>query len=129
MLKTFLIDDDLDDQEFFCMAMKRVMPDVECTFADDCGKAIERLKDASFTPQLIFIDINMPRMNGIECLRELRQMARLRHIPAFMYSTSTDGRVVDQCLQLGANGVLKKQFSVAEAKKDFERIITQCNLP
>lgn len=128
MLTTFLIDDDPDDQDFFSLAMKRAKPDADCAFADDCLCALERLKDRSFTPQLIFIDINMPRMNGVECLRELRQIPRLMQIPAYMYSTFADDRTVELCLQLGASGFLKKQFSIAEAKKDFESIIAKFNL-
>jgi CheY-like chemotaxis protein len=128
MLTTFLIDDDPDDRDFFYLAMKKVRPDSSCTFADDCPRAMEKLRDSAFTPQLIFIDINMTRMNGIDCLRELRRIPRLRDIPAYMYSTFADIRTVELCLQLGANGFLKKQYSIADAKRDFEHIIAKFNL-
>jgi CheY-like chemotaxis protein len=125
MLTALLIDDDPDDREFFYLAMKRAQPDASCAFADCCPVAMDQLKDCSFNPHLIFIDINMPRMNGIECLRELRQISRLRYVPAYMYSTSADDRIVELCLQLGANGFLKKQISIAEAKRDFEHLIAR----
>jgi CheY-like chemotaxis protein len=128
MLTIFLIDDDPDDQEFFCLAMKKAKPDSNCTFADDCPRAMEKLRDSSLTPQLIFIDINMPRMNGVDCLREIRRIPRLREVPAYMYSTFADTRTVELCRELGANGFLRKQFSIAEAKRDFERIIAKLNL-
>ena len=128
MPTTFLIDDDPDDQDFFSLAMKKVSSDMDCAFADDCPCAMEKLKDSTFTPQLIFIDINMPKMNGVECLREIRQISRLRHVPAYMYSTSVDNRIAEQCRQLGANGYLKKQISIAEAKRDFEHLIAELKL-
>jgi CheY-like chemotaxis protein len=128
MPTTFLIDDDPDDQEFFCMAMKKANPTVDCAVASDCPRAIEQLKDPSFTPQLIFIDINMPRMDGVECLRNLREIPRLQQVPTYMYSTAADKRVVDLCLQLGADGFLQKQVSIADAKKDFEQILSKLDL-
>ncbi|HEV2352920.1 MAG TPA: response regulator [Puia sp.] len=128
MLSAFLIDDDPDDQDFFCLAMKGARPDANCLFADDCRCAMEKLRDSHFTPNVIFIDINMPRVSGFDCLRTLRRIPRLRLVPAYMYSTAADHHIVEQCLQLGANGFLKKQFSVAEAKRDFEQIIAKLEL-
>jgi len=70
----FLIDDDIDDQEVFEMALKEVQPLAQCVFAADGILALEKIKtDASFLPHTIFIDINMPRMNGAQCLREIKR--------------------------------------------------------
>src|SRR5258708_2806892 len=101
-LLTFLIDDDADDQEIFLMAMKRAYPFAECVFANDGIYALEKFRtDSSFLPHIIFIDINMPRMNGIQCLLEIKKLSRLRHIPAYMYSTSAERSIVEECLQIG----------------------------
>ncbi|HEV2483577.1 MAG TPA: response regulator [Puia sp.] len=123
----FLIDDDPDDQDFFLLAMQRAKPGVHCAFAEDCSCAMDRLRDSAFNPQLIFIDINMPRMNGVDCLKEVRRIPRLRSVPAYMYSTSADDRMMELCLRLGASGFLKKHVTIAEAEKDFEHILATLN--
>ena len=84
-----LVDDDPDDQEIFGMAVQSVNSNVSCYFADDGIKALEMLKDASFRPDMIFVDLNMPRMNGKQCLAEIKKIDRLQNIPVYIYSTSS----------------------------------------
>src|SRR5215472_11773008 len=99
-LLAFLIDDDIDDQEIFSMAIKDAHPLARCVFADDGVHALEKFKiDNTFIPHVIFIDINMPRMNGIQCLSEIKKLSRLQHIPAYMYSTSAERSIVEECLK------------------------------
>jgi len=88
-LITLLIDDDRDDQEIFSLVMREIYDKAECVFATDGIYALEKIKsNTSFIPDLIFIDINMPRMNGIQCLAEIKKIKRLQNVPAYMYSTS-----------------------------------------
>src|SRR5689334_16627462 len=102
-LITFLIDDDLDDQEIFSMVLQEVYERAECFFASDGFAALQKIKvNTSFLPHLIFIDINMPRMNGIQCLAEIRKIKRLEDVPVYMYSTSAEKVIVDTCKELGA---------------------------
>lgn len=84
-----LVDDDPDDQEIFEMAAQSVNSRVMCRFADDGIKALEMLKDDSFNPDLIFVDLNMPRMNGKQCLAEIKKIDRLNNVPVYIYSTSS----------------------------------------
>ena len=128
MFMIFLIDDDPDDQDFFSLAMRRAKPGVHCAFAEDCPCAMEKFRDSAFNPQVIFIDINMPRMNGVDCLKALRRIPRLQSVPAYMYSTSADDQMMELCLRLGASGFLKKQVTIAEAEKDFGHIFAKLNL-
>lgn len=110
----FLIDDDIDDQEVFSIAMKDIMPEVECVFALDGVYAINKIKaDPAFVPNFIFIDINMPRMNGIQCLKLVKQTSHLNHIPIYMYSTSDQSFIVEECLNAGACGFIKKEVSIS----------------
>lgn len=114
----FLIDDDPEDQCFFFMAVERMENPVQCVFANNGLQAINKLtSEPGFAPDFIFIDINMPLMNGIECLTELRKIERLGHIPVYMYSTSNDQRMVDQCLSTGAIGVIQKVPSIISLKE------------
>ena len=99
----FLIDDDLDDQEIFLMAMQQFDTSIRCDFANDGARAIEQLKaDKANVPGCIFIDMNMPRMNGIECLEQIKEMAHLKDVPVCMFSTSADPTSVAKSKALGA---------------------------
>lgn len=120
----FVIDDDLDDQEIFTFAANRVDPAIQFTFANDGVHAISRFTtDSEFNPGIIFLDVNMPRMNGIECLEELRRMDRLKNIPIFMCSTSADPRIITKAKELGATDFIVKPSTIAE----FATILAEVN--
>lgn len=112
-MKCFLIDDDPDDQEIFAMAVKEFSHVVRCYFADDGIKALEKLTKDDFLPDCIFIDINMPRMNGIECLEQIKSISRLRPVPVCMFSTSADPAIVIKSKELGAIDFIVKPASVS----------------
>ncbi|GAB3282202.1 response regulator [Larkinella harenae] len=105
----FLIDDDEDDQELFTLALKKVDPTLTCVVADDCREALQKLKqDDNFWPQYIFLDLNMPRMHGKQCLVELKKIARIEHIPIIIYSTSSELKDIVETRELGATDFLTK---------------------
>jgi PleD family two-component response regulator len=110
----FIIDDDIDDQEIFTISARKVDPAIECEFANDGVDAIEKLSDIAFTPGCIFLDVNMPRMNGIECLEELGKIARLSSVPVFMCSTSSDTKIVAKIKELGAYDFIVKPSTISE---------------
>jgi CheY-like chemotaxis protein len=111
-VKCFLIDDDLDDQEIFGMAVKELSDRIRCYFADDGIKALEKLNTEEFLPHCIFIDINMPRMNGIECLQLIKGISRLKAVPVCMFSTSADPAIIEKAKQLGAIDFIVKPPSI-----------------
>lgn len=125
----FLIDDDLDDQEIFSYVMRELDNQIKCSFASDGIRALQRINgDSWFTPGLIFIDINMPRMNGVECLREIKKIERLRNVPVYMYSTSAEPDIIGQCKKLGAAGYIQKHHDTDAVKEEFRKIISQLQL-
>jgi CheY-like chemotaxis protein len=117
ILNCFLIDDDPDDQEIFCMALGDMGKEINCIYASDGVDALKRLNDPSFTPDYIFIDMNMPRMNGSQCLQEIKKIGRLKDVPVYMYSTSADPEAVAATKQMGAAGFIVKPTSVSELTK------------
>jgi CheY-like chemotaxis protein len=111
--RCFLIDDDLDDQEIFLIAIEQFDASILCDFANDGAKAIEKLKaDEVNVPNCIFIDLNMPRMNGIECLEEIRKMDHLKDVPVCMFSTSADPTSVATAKALGAVDFIVKPADI-----------------
>ena len=114
----YLIDDDIDDQEIFSLVLKSVNPSISCVVASDGIEAVSKLKkEVTFIPDYIFLDLNMPRMDGKECLQEIKKIERLRKTPVIIYSTSSEQNDVIETRNLGAADYLEKQSSVAELKK------------
>ncbi len=109
MSKVFLIDDDFDDQEFFSLAVKKLNESNECVFAPDGEKGLKMIRaDENFQPDYIFIDQNMPRMTGLECLEEIRRIERFRDTKLYMYSTSDNSTTMEDAKKLGATGYIVK---------------------
>lgn len=118
-ISILLVDDDLDDQEIFLLTMQDTGTDVDCEFACDGIQALEKLGQVTYEPHLIFIDINMPKMNGLELLAELKQNPRLGATPIYMYSTSDQKEIVSRCMELGASGFMKKSPDIDELRREF----------
>lgn len=120
----FVIDDDLDDHEIFMIAAKKVDPAIRCTFATDGVHALEQIEhDASFAPGAIFLDVNMPRMNGVECLEELSKIDRLKSTPIYICSTSADPKIIAKVKALGARDFIVKPSTIAE----FASVLAKVN--
>jgi CheY-like chemotaxis protein len=102
----FIIDDDTDDQEIFAIAVGEIDSGIKCISAFDGVEALEKLKN--FTPDFIFLDLNMPRMGGKEALREIRKIPALLHVPVIAYSTSSEVRDIEDMKKLGANHFITK---------------------
>jgi CheY-like chemotaxis protein len=72
-MQMMIIDDDLDDTDIFCEALKEVDPSVKCLIAKDGEEALNLLNNLIVLPELIFLDINMPRMDGKTCFKEIKR--------------------------------------------------------
>jgi DNA-binding response OmpR family regulator len=122
----FLIDNDEDDREIFSMALREADPEVDCLTASTGVEAVQNFKgDTNLVPLCIFVDMNMPMMNGKECLKELRQLAHLESVPVYMYSTSSDPFSVSEVKHLGATGFLVKPSSFAELTAMLTRLMRE----
>ncbi|MEI9908304.1 MAG: response regulator [Bacteroidota bacterium] len=127
-IKCFLIDNDIEDQEIFLLALKKVSPSITCEFADDGPIAIKRFtSDNLFIPDIIFIDMNMPFMNGTECLQEIRKLNHLNAVPIYIYSTFGDPELMDQAKNLGAADFILKPSSFLVLKESLEKLLLSIN--
>jgi CheY-like chemotaxis protein len=114
MIVCLLIDDDQDDQEIFSMALEDINSDIQCVMASNGIAALEKLKAKKpLIPDYIFIDMNMPRMNGMECLQEIQKLDHLRDVDVFMYSTSSDETMIEKSKALGAKDFIVKPPGLA----------------
>ena len=120
----YLIDDDIDDQEIFQMALKRVDQNIGFFTANDCVEGLRKLKeDSSFVPDYIFLDVNMPKMNGIQCLPEIKKLGHLKDVKIIMYSTSTDAAIIHNSKKLGADDYLVKPDRLAQLVNKLAQIL------
>lgn len=78
-----------------------------CSFAGDGVEALEQLSSKEL-PHYIFLDLNMPKLNGIQCLGEIRKQPHLQQVPVAIYSTSTDESSKAQAMSLGATAFISK---------------------
>jgi CheY-like chemotaxis protein len=102
------IDDDRDDRELFCDALNEIDPTINCVAKSSAEEAIDFLNRTNTLPNRIFLDINMPRMGGIECLKTIRKNDRLAHIPITILSTTTNRREIEEVRKLGADFIAKE---------------------
>jgi CheY-like chemotaxis protein len=120
----FLIDDDIDDHELFAMALKKVNQSIELRSAKDGIEGLMKLKEnASFVPEFIFLDINMPKMNGLQCLPEIKKLDHLKDAKIIMYSTSSDEDIQRKTRQLGADDFLVKPPKLGTLVNHLNRIL------
>lgn len=102
-----LVDDDPDDRLLFEEALSKANDAVELHMAIDGIDALEKLQTRNdHFPDLIFMDVNMPRMDGISCLKEIKKTLDFDKIPILMYSTSSYYR--NECMSLGAIDYIEK---------------------
>ncbi len=121
--KILLVDDDDDDQFLFKDAVKQVAPGTECASAYNGIEALRYLKSASPRPSLIFLDLNMPLMNGFECLEHLKVDARLSAIPVIIFTTSSNHADKKRAEELGAAMFFTKTFSFKLLKDSLRDIL------
>jgi CheY-like chemotaxis protein len=119
----FFIDDDKDDQEIFSMALAESGIDLVLVTADDGRIALEKLESQSdFIPNVIMLDINMPRLNGWQCLEQMKKIERLQNVPIYMYSTSAAEYDRDLAERIGATGFIQKPSSIDELSELLQSI-------
>jgi CheY-like chemotaxis protein len=116
--KILLVDDDTDDQYFFVDALRETYPDVQCVIANNGLEAILQLKTIAPTPSIIFLDLNMPFMNGYECLEDLKKDDSFKNIPVIIYSTTNNSADYQRIKEMGAKAFLSKpaDFDILKSK-------------
>lgn len=113
-----MVDDDADDRDIIRFSMESINASDTIGFAEDGEQALTLLQDdvtVSPIPQLIVLDLNMPRMNGTETLRSLKQDERFKNIPVIIYSTSINPFEKEKCMELGAHSFITKPISYQES--------------
>ncbi|WP_394776467.1 response regulator [Flavobacterium sp.] len=102
------IDDDEEDLQIFQAALDHISTTIKYNYFTDARKALEQLRLGTVTTQAIFLDLNMPLMNGHEFLAQLKQEEKLKDIPVIIFTTSSDNAIREMTLSMGAIDFLTK---------------------
>jgi len=125
-LNILLADDDTDDCSFIREALKEFSLPTSLTTVQDGDELMRILtmEPAEF-PDVLFLDLNMPRKNGFECLSEIRNNEKLKNLPVIIYSTSFHMEIANLLYIRGANYYISKPAEISQLKKVVREIITR----
>jgi len=121
--KNFLhIDDDRDDCEFFMVALQTIS-NAAYTPINDPVSALRQLIGNEISPDVIFLDLNMPVMSGIEFLTQIKKVDTLKNIPVIIFSTSQFDEIKLEAKNNGAHDYISKPNDFNELKKILRQYI------
>lgn len=117
-LNILLADDDLDDCNFFKHALEELSLSAQLTTVHDGEELMQYLSENSeHLPHVLFLDINMPRKNGMECLSEIKRDPNLKNIPVVMFSTSNSWDTINTLFKSGSHVYIHKPSDFAQLKQ------------
>ena len=117
-LNVLLADDDQDDRYFFGKALKEISISTKLTAVPDGEQLMSYLSGNSENlPDVIFLDINMPRKNGFECLSEIKENEKLKDLPVIMFSTTNSQDSITSLFKSGAHVYIHKPSNFAQLKE------------
>lgn len=121
VLQILLADDDEDDRLFFKEALEDIKIKSVVTMVNDGIELMDYLTQPNnLRPDVVFLDLNMPRKNGIQCLEEIRNNKELKDLTVAIYSTSGAERDIEETFVKGANVYIKKPNDFTTLKKVVE---------
>ena len=124
-INVVLADDDEDDRLFFSEAFDELKIKTRVnTFNDGVYLMDYFNSEDAILPQVLFLDLNMPRKSGLECLKELRADDKFKDIAIAIYSTSSSEEDVENTFVLGANIYIKKPSDFKSLKKVLSDVVT-----
>lgn len=118
------VDDDEEDIEIFCDAVREIDASIICLVAKSAEEALKILNSDLDLPEYIFLDINMPKVDGNTCLAEIKKDRRLSKIPIIMYSTHTRRSDIETYKALNAS-FLVKQNSFYELVTELKKLLAR----
>ena len=123
-LKIYLADDDHDDVEFFQDALREIAGKFELNISYNGQELLAKLElENAACPDIIFLDINMPKMDGFETLLGIKALLHLKNVPVILYSTSIDSAYIELAYTHGANYYLTKPNSFELLKQKIKKFL------
>ena len=115
--RILLIEDDEGDQRIFTTVLQSIGAGITCTVLDDAGEALYKLETAEVSADLIFLDLRLPGMTGLEFLKELQKKETLRQTPVVVLSGVPDVNDVQETKKLGVSDFIVKPSKYSELRE------------
>ena len=123
-LNILFADDDKDDCLFFTDILSNLPFDTSLTIVKDGEQLVSHLvNNAANLPEVIFLDLNMPKKNGYECLAEIKSNTLLNKIPIIIFSTSYDEEKANRLYDNGAHYYICKPTNFKELQEAVHRVL------
>jgi len=130
MNRILLIDDDEDEAEILQSAIAGIDHAPLFHYISNCAEALQLLEQNKVpVPDLILLDIRMPRMNGLDCLREIKRLDHLSDVPVVIYSNAGSARNVEEAMARGARVFWKKPNLYLELVKELKELMHAASPP
>jgi len=123
-MNILIAEDDRDDFLMLEEAIETILPDFNITHSRD-GKDLLQKIDAHALPNLIFLDLNIPKINGIDCLIKIRERKELQGTPIIIYTTSSNFQDIDLCYKHGCTLYLVKPARFRDLVEQMRKILLQ----
>lgn len=131
-LNVLLADDDTDDRSFFDKALREIPIETHLTFVQDGEQLMNYLSENfEHLPDVLFLDLNMPRKNGFECLSEIKEDNKFKDLSVVMFSTSFpqdinyEENMIKTLLKIGAQDYIRKSGEFAQLKQDIHNALSK----
>jgi CheY-like chemotaxis protein len=126
MVHVLVVDDDEDDRDLLSIAIHELDPRIKCTMARNGQEALDGLRMSLFPkPHLIFLDLNMPRLNGVQFIKELKKDRVLQDIPVAIYTTSKLKEDAELMMALGAVHFMTKPTGFSDLCRSVQEIFAK----
>lgn len=120
-----LADDDEDDRMLFKDAFEELKINTKVNMFNDGVELMDYLNSPdAILPNVLFLDLNMPKKNGIECLHEIKENNRFNDIAIAIFSTSSSEEHIEETFVHGANIYIKKPSDFITLKKVLGDVVT-----
>ena len=128
-IRIALCDDDVAGPELFQRVIGTIDYPVEFSSFQDSTKMLRHVSNSDSVPDLIFLDLNMPDMNGFTCIEFIRAFEHLRHVPIVIHSHIDNPEDEDAADALGANLCAPRTFTADDLRQLIVRVIAAANKP
>lgn len=124
-LRVFLVDDDADDRNIFAQVIHSLERTIDLCMYANGASMLDALQHTE-VPDILFLDLQMPVMDGAQCLEELRKSPEYEDICVVIYSTVLNMDQVAHLFDLGANRFLRKPRTLPSLKIALEKTLASC---
>jgi CheY-like chemotaxis protein len=119
-----VVDDDQDDRELLIDVVREIENGLEILQFENGSTFLAYLMDSKTDfPDLVFLDLNMPMMGGMQCLVRLREFVNAKELPVAIYSTSSSTQHINEAYSLGANLYISKPNDFNDLKRCVDSVL------